>query len=76
MRNKWISAVKRKDWEPNEYTWLCSAHFISGVKSYLLTTCQAFSALVQVLKSLDYWIIMRREIEEGQTELHANRREE
>ena len=32
-RNKWISAVKRKDWEPNEYTWLCSAHFISGVKS-------------------------------------------
>ncbi len=32
-RCKWIAAVKRKDWEPNEYTWLCSAHFISGKKS-------------------------------------------
>ena len=28
-----ISAVKRKDWEPNEHTWLCSAHFVSGKKS-------------------------------------------
>ena len=32
-RSKWISAVKRKDWEPNEHTWLCSAHFVSGKKS-------------------------------------------
>ena len=32
-RNNWVLAVKRKDWEPNEYTWLCSAHFIGGVKS-------------------------------------------
>ena len=31
-RSKWISAVKRKDWEPNKYTWLCSEHFISGKK--------------------------------------------
>lgn len=23
----------RKDWKPNEYSWLCSAHFVSGEKS-------------------------------------------
>ena len=32
-RAKWISAIKRKDWVPNEHSWLCSAHFISGQKS-------------------------------------------
>ena len=32
-RCKWIAAAKRKDWEPNEHTWLFSAHFISGKKS-------------------------------------------
>ena len=25
-RSKWISAIKRKYWELNEHTWLCSAH--------------------------------------------------
>lgn len=29
----WIAAVKRKQWEPNEYSRLCSEHFISGMKS-------------------------------------------
>ena len=31
----WIAAVQRKDWEPNEYSWLClcSAHFVIGKKS-------------------------------------------
>lgn len=32
-RTRWIAAVDRKNWKPNEYTWLCSAHFISGSKS-------------------------------------------
>ena len=25
--------MKRKGWEPNEFSWLCSAHFVGGVKS-------------------------------------------
>ena len=64
-RNKWISAVKRKDWEPNEYTWLCSAHFISGVKSNDPLSpdyVPSIFSLVQVLKSLDFsnnWMITR-----------------
>ena len=32
-RAQWIAAVDRKNWEPNHYTWICSAHFVSGVKS-------------------------------------------
>ena len=26
----WVAAVGRKDWAPNEYTWTCGKHFISG----------------------------------------------
>lgn len=32
-RRRWIAAVDRKDWEPTEYTWICSEHFITGTKS-------------------------------------------
>ena len=32
-RAEWIAAVNRKDWQPGEHTWLCSAHFVGGAKS-------------------------------------------
>lgn len=32
-RSKWIAAVKRENWQPNEHSWVCSAHFVSGKKS-------------------------------------------
>ena len=32
-RNQWTAAVNRQNWSPTEYTWICSEHFISGVKS-------------------------------------------
>jgi hypothetical protein len=32
-RNIWISAVNRKNWEPTEHSWICSSHFVGGVKS-------------------------------------------
>ena len=32
-RAQWIAAVNRKDWAPTEYTWICSAHFVSRSKS-------------------------------------------
>ena len=31
--SKWIAAIKRENWKPNEYSWVCSAHFVSGKKS-------------------------------------------
>ena len=31
-RTKWTAAVKQKNWKPNEYTWLCTQHFVSGEK--------------------------------------------
>ena len=32
-RAQWIAAVSRKNWQPNEHTWICSAHFVGGAKS-------------------------------------------
>ena len=32
-RNKRLAAIKRKDWQPSDYSWICSAHFVSGKKS-------------------------------------------
>ena len=32
-RQLWINAVCRKIWTPNEYSWICGRHFISGCKS-------------------------------------------
>ena len=31
--SKCIAAIKRKDWQPSEYSLVCSAHFVSGKKS-------------------------------------------
>jgi hypothetical protein len=28
-RRLWISAINRKGWEPNEYSYVCSAHFVA-----------------------------------------------
>ncbi len=32
-KNSWIAAVNRKDWQPTEFTWICSTHFVGGKKS-------------------------------------------
>ena len=32
-KNSWIAAVNRKDWQPTEYTWICSKHFVGGKKN-------------------------------------------
>ena len=32
-RSKWLAAMKRDNWKPDEHSWVCSAHFVSGNKS-------------------------------------------
>ena len=32
-KSKWIAAVRRENWTPNEHTWICSQHFVTGEKS-------------------------------------------
>ncbi len=32
-KNSWNAAVNRKDWQPTEFTWICSTHFVGGRKS-------------------------------------------
>ena len=31
--NKWIVAVNRQNWNPTQYTWIYSEHFVNGHKS-------------------------------------------
>ena len=32
-RRRWVAAIGRKDWAPTDYSWICSEHFATGVKS-------------------------------------------
>ena len=32
-RSKWIATISRENWQQNEYSWICSEHFLSGEKS-------------------------------------------
>ena len=32
-RKKWIAAIRRVNWVPGNYSWVCSRHFINGKKS-------------------------------------------
>lgn len=33
QKSKWIATVRRENWMPNEHTWICSQHFVTGAKS-------------------------------------------
>ena len=30
---RWVAVISRKDWNPSEYTWLCSEHFVLKSKN-------------------------------------------
>ena len=32
-RERWIAAIRRKDWRPDEFSYVCSSHFVSGKRS-------------------------------------------
>ena len=40
-RRKWVSAIRRDKWQPNEYSRLCSTHFVAG-KALVRLTLQAY----------------------------------
>ena len=29
-RRRWITALNRKEWQPSEYSWVCSDHFVTS----------------------------------------------
>ena len=49
-RVKWIAAVARKNWEPIQYSWICSDHFVvtSALDKIVLICC----ALCNLCKSI------------------------
>ena len=50
-RDRWIAAVSRRNWQPTEYTWLCSCHFVGGRKSDDPTSPAYIPTLFQHVKS-------------------------
>ena len=32
-KRRWIAAVRRENWMPSKYSWICSQHFMTGKKS-------------------------------------------
>ena len=34
QRNKWISAIRRDNWSPSEYSRLCSDHFLTAEQKF------------------------------------------
>ena len=35
-RGSWIAAIKRENWKPTEYSFVCSAHVVTGKKAKIL----------------------------------------
>ena len=34
LRQAWLKAIRRKNWEPKKLEWICSEHFIGGKRSH------------------------------------------
>ena len=51
LRSKWIAAVRRESWTPNESTVICSDHFVSGERSKNLLAPNSVPRLFSYVKS-------------------------
>ena len=51
QRRRWVAAVDLKYWEPSEYTWICSKHFVTGTKSNNPLTPNYVSSIFKHLSS-------------------------
>ena len=49
---KWISTVKRENWQPAEHSWICSAYFIDGKSDNPLSPDYAPSIFDYILSPL------------------------
>ena len=70
-RAKWIAAVARKNWEPTEDSWICSAHFVSGAKDNNPLSPDYVPSVFSYIKSP-----VRRKLEDDLKEYHKRRKEE
>ena len=75
-RRCWISAIKRKDWGPTQYSYVCSAHFVSGKKSddpvspdYVPSMFQNVSSPMKRKRASDYQKYKRKKLRVGRVEV-------
>ena len=89
-RRRWISAINRKDWHPTQYSYVCSAHFVSDKKSddpvspdYVPSIFKHVSSPMKRKRVCDYQKYKRKKSrvevalrEEARKEAEKRRREE
>ena len=46
LKSKWVAAIKRENWTPNEHSRLCSAHFITGK----CMICVSYSSTLNIFR--------------------------
>ena len=50
-KEKWISAIGRKNWHPTEYTRICSDHFMTGM--FLTLGRQLETGNIKIISKVD-----------------------
>jgi len=70
---KWILAINRKHWVPNEYSRLCSDHFITGELKSIVLMNSTFYLFVQASQTWTLYILtMLPACSRKETELKQN----
>ena len=59
-RHLWTWVLKRESWEPNKYSGICGAHFISGKYSVFVRSHKAAYRVEQVLTEVTFINITRK----------------
>ena len=73
-RRQWVAAIGRKDWAPTDYSWICSEHFVTGVKSNHPLAPNYIPTLFKHTSSPVKWSLEGRAVDFDRRQLTKKRR--